>query len=104
MDILILEVTQNRAISAVFLCDVEFCHCSVTTMKSMNNASVKATVICHPQLQNFMLLSEVTQSCLTLCDPEDCSPPGFSIHGIFQARILEWVAISSPGDLPNPGI
>ena len=33
-------------------------------------------------------------SCLTLCDPVDCSPPGFSVHGILQARILEWVAIS----------
>ena len=32
------------------------------------------------------------QSCLTLCDPMDCSPPGSSVHGIFQARILEWVA------------
>ena len=38
--------------------------------------------------------SEVVQSCPTLCDPMDYSPPGFSIHGIFQARILEWVAIS----------
>ena len=37
--------------------------------------------------------SEVTQSCLTLSDPMDCSPPDFSIHGIFQARILEWGAI-----------
>ena len=37
----------------------------------------------------------VTQSCLTLCDPIDCSPPGLSVHGILQARILEWVAISS---------
>ena len=36
----------------------------------------------------------VTQSCLTLYDPMDCSPPGFSILGILQARILEWVAIS----------
>ena len=36
----------------------------------------------------------VTQFCLTLCDPMDCSPPGSSIHGILQARILEWVAIS----------
>ena len=35
------------------------------------------------------------QSCLTLCDPMDCSLPGSSIHGIFQARTLEWVAISS---------
>ena len=38
--------------------------------------------------------SEVTQSCLTVCDSMDCSLPGFSSHGIFQARILEWVAIS----------
>ena len=34
----------------------------------------------------------------------DCSPPGSSVHGDSQARILEWVAISPPGDLPNPGI
>ena len=38
--------------------------------------------------------SEVAQSCLTLCDPMDCSPPGSSVHKIFQARILEWVATS----------
>ena len=38
--------------------------------------------------------SEVAQLCPTLCDPMDCSPPGSSIHGILQARILEWVAIS----------
>ena len=37
----------------------------------------------------------VTHSYLTLCDPMDCSPPGSSVHGILQARILEWVAISS---------
>ena len=36
----------------------------------------------------------VSQSCLTLFDPMDCSPPGSSVHGILQARILEWVAIS----------
>ena len=38
--------------------------------------------------------SEVTQLCPTLCNPVDCSPPGSSVHGILQARILEWVAIS----------
>ena len=37
----------------------------------------------------------VSQSCPTLCNPMDCSPPGSSVHGILQARILEWVAISS---------
>ena len=36
----------------------------------------------------------VTKPCLTLCDPVDCSPPGSSVHGISQARVLEWAAIS----------
>ena len=40
-------------------------------------------------------LSSVSQSCPTLCDPMDCSPPGSFFHGILQARILEWVAMSS---------
>ena len=49
---------------------------------------------------SYLLSSEsgncclVAKSCLTLCHPMDCSPPGYSIHGISQARILEWVAIS----------
>ena len=38
--------------------------------------------------------SEVAQSCPTLCDPMDCSPPGSSVHGVFQARVLEWGAIA----------
>ena len=42
---------------------------------------------------------KVTQSCLTLYDPMD-----YTVHGILRARILDWVAISSPRDLPNPGI
>ena len=43
--------------------------------------------------------SEVTQSCLTLSDPMDCSLPGSSVHGIFQARVLEWGAIAFSGNL-----
>ena len=51
---------------------------------------------------NFIILrtssevkwSEVAQSCPTLCDPMDCSLPGSSVHGIFQAIVLEWIAIS----------
>ena len=42
--------------------------------------------------------------CLTLCNPMDCSPPGSSVHGILQARILEWLSCSPVGDLPDPGI
>ena len=45
----------------------------------------------------------VAKSCLTLCNLMDYSQTGSSVYGISQARILEWVAISSPGDLPNPG-
>ena len=44
------------------------------------------------------------ESCPTLCDPMHYSSPGSSVHGIFQARILEWVAISFSRDLPVPGI
>ena len=46
----------------------------------------------------------VDQSCLTLCDPVDYSLPGSSVRGVSQTRIVERVAISFPGDLPNPGI
>ena len=46
----------------------------------------------------------VTQSCLTLCNPMDCGPPGFSVHGILQARILAWIVIPFSKDLPNPGV
>ena len=44
-------------------------------------------------LKSEVKWSEVAQSCPTLCDPMDCSPPGSLVHGIFQAWILEWVAI-----------
>ena len=46
----------------------------------------------------------VDQLCPTLYDPMDCSLPGSSIHEIFPARILEWIAVHPPGDLPDPGI
>ena len=51
---------------------------------------------CHFLLQCMKVKSEseVTQSCLTLSNPVDCSLPGSAIHGIFQARVLEWVAIA----------
>ena len=51
---------------------------------------------CHLLLQCMKVKSEseVTQSCPTLSDPVDCSPPGSSVHGIFQARLLEWGAIA----------
>ena len=54
---------------------------------------------CHFLLQRMKVKSksEVAQSCLTLSDPMDCSLPGSSVHGIFQARVLEWGAIAFSG-------
>ena len=44
------------------------------------------------------------QSCLTLCNPMDCSPPGSSVHGILQARILKWVPCPPAEELSDPGM
>ena len=57
------------------------------------NFSTKVAVLCL-----------VAQSCPTLCDSMNCSLPGSSVHGILQARILEWLPYLPSGDLPNPGI
>ena len=46
----------------------------------------------------------MAQSSPTLRNPMACSPPGFSVHGILQARIVEWLPVPSPEELPNPGI
>ena len=57
-----------------------------------------------PLVQSLSGLCVHAQLSPTLCNPVDWSPAVTSIHGISQARILEWVAISTPGDLPNVGI
>ena len=55
-------------------------------------------------LANFnILIEKVAQSCPTLCDPMDCSLPGSSVRGILQARVLEWVALPSSGDILDRG-
>ena len=51
---------------------------------------------------NVTLCGLVAQSCPTLCDPTDCSPPDFSVHGILQARILEWIAIPFSRETSQP--
>ena len=76
-------------------------------------AIVMITVINQPQLCNLVYQSKpwnqglmyvYAQSCPILWDPTDYRLPGSSVHGIFQARILEWVTISSSRDLSKPGI
>ena len=59
--------------------------------KKLNNSKIQYEVL-------------VAQTCLTLCNPMDCSPPDSSVHGILQARILEWVAIPFSREFPDPGI
>ena len=63
---------------------------------SLGFSSKNTGVGCHFLLQCMEVKSEseLTESCPTLSDPMDCSPPGSFIHGIFQARVLEWVAIA----------
>ena len=64
----------------------------------MKRTSSNAEALWSPNLCTFhctiLRVSEVAQSCLTLCDSMDCSPPDSSVHGILEARILEWDAIS----------
>ena len=55
-----------------------------------------------PILYSLCMCAKSAQSCLAVCDLMDCSPPGSSIHGILQARILE-LPCPPPGKLPNPG-
>ena len=55
-------------------------------------------------IRDYAMLLVHTQSCLTLWDPMDCSPPGLSVYGISQARILQWLPFPPPGHLRDPGI
>ena len=55
---------------------------------------IKRCLLLGRKAMTNLVAAKSLQSCLTLCDPIDCSPPGFPIPGILQARILEWVAIS----------
>ena len=67
-----------------------------------NNKYIKINTTCiKPAVDGTQVCALL---CLTLSDPMDCSLPVSSVHGILQARILEWVAILPPGELPNPGI
>ena len=95
-----------------FLCVLCCCYCEIASVLSdsvqphsrqptrlprpWDSPGKNTGVGCHFLLQCMKMKSEseVTQSCPTLRDPMDCSLPGSSVHGIFQARVLEWVAIA----------
>ena len=72
---------------------------------SLASPSLRLTFASVVTSLTFLLCAKSFQLCLTLCDPKDCSLPGSSVLGILQARILEWVAISSSrGIFPTQGI
>ena len=84
---------------------------SVAELLSFIRISVLPRVLSNSWLENkrdfsfwTCLCAESPQSCLTLCDPIDCSPLGSSVHGILQARIVKGLPCSSSGNLPLPGI
>ena len=72
----------------------------------LDRVSEKDTVITAASSYCHILANHVAvaQECPTLWDPMDCSPQGSSVHEIVQAGILQWVAMPSPGDLPDPRI
>ena len=65
--------------------------------KNFHQEKLHANSVSERQLSESVKVL-VPQSCPTLCNPTDCSPPGSTVHGIFQARMLEWVAISFTSD------
>ena len=80
----------TQAFHSAFITTLWNRYCYLTKMKELTRVqSTECSVI---------------QSCLTVYNHMDCSPRGSSVHGISQARILEWVAMPTPGDLPEPGI
>ena len=78
-----------------------WCVCVYCMILSMSSSRTGKTSRWEQKSEQQLHLA---QPCLPLCDPVDCSPPGSSVHGISQERMLEGVAIPSPGHLPNPGI
>ena len=76
------------------LLHIKSCHLWTEIILRLNVIPIKiSTVIFFFFFINREKESEVTQSCPTLCNPMDCSLPGSSVHGIFQSRVLEWVAV-----------
>ena len=81
----------------IYICITESFCCTPETNTTLqtNYISIKTKYVDNSKTK---VKAKVAQSCPTLCNPMDCR-----VHGILQARILEWVAFPSPGDHPNPG-
>ena len=89
-------------------------HCLCTFVQNQLSIYIFISGLCSVLLVSFFLslgkyyavliVVLLTKSCVTLCDPRDCTLPGFSVHGISQARVLEWVAITFYRGPSCPGI
>ena len=96
------------------LCPPYVCSTSLFSVLQADLSYFKTFVCDSQHLEGFIFASlplgsvsvhaKLLQSCPTLCNPMDYSLPASSVRGILQVRILKWIAISFPGDLPNPGI
>ena len=93
-----VEKLKYKYINTYWACNQQYCIVYFKFIKKVNPKLFHYKEKYFLHLVLFWVLpeseSEVTLSCPTLCDPVDCSLPSFSVHGILQARIMEWVAIS----------
>ena len=81
--------------AACWACDHGCVKCGACSQSDLSVSPGSTTYqMCEPLWVHVCVYVSVAQLCLTLCDPMDCSPPGSSVHGVLQARILEWIAIS----------
>ena len=92
------ELNYDHGLSPINSWQIEGGNVEVVTNFLFLGSKITANGDCSHKIRRHLLLGrkerEVTQSCPILCDPMDCNLPGSSVHGIFQARALEWVAIS----------
>ena len=82
-------------------------HLKTTTQHQVCHTD-PSSFLCSVSYESFILMCmhmyTHAQSCLTLCDPMDCSPPGSSVHGISKQEYWSGLPFPTPGDLPNPGV
>ena len=96
----VIPITSWRAWPSLPHCRyTEMCHPRDTPNTLYTQDTCSSCSACDAHCCHCCLL---TKSCLTICDPTDRSPPGSSVHGILQARTLEWVAISSSRESSQP--
>ena len=101
-----MESTSKPATPLVHLCTEPY-SCALSPLLFLSPYLIKFSLSPRSFLlayKDAMCCAKLLQSCPTLRNPMDHSPPGFSVHGILQAKMLEWVAMPSSRGSSNPGI